>query len=117
MILQPGKFYKPDLSILTKKGIKNGGRMAVILYFQIKENSEVPLHHYYLYADTDKPPIFFIGPDQLTTSHIGGLGMRYYHNHPNPSEHQLTGAGRFLHEDRIVWVVEDSLKNLKLTFE
>ena len=40
------------------------------------------------------------------------LGPRYYHDHPNPERFDVIKAGKFMHEDRFVWVLEEACNTL-----
>jgi len=117
MKLIPGKLYKPKEGLIGPKSSKYpSNREAIILFTQASQNPERPLHHYYLYATTEKPPILFVEMDELTELRLEYLGSRYYHNFPRakPDMHIKINAGKFLHEDRFVWVLEDVLPVLEI---
>lgn len=101
-----GKLYKASRALLPSQ--RNLTRVSgVSLYHQISPDLGVPLHHYILFPDRGKPPLLFIGYNSLIEAQIDSLGSRFYINHESQflkKKGSVVTAGKFLHEERFVWV-------------
>lgn len=112
--MEPGKLYKVDKTLFEHQRRAGAGmRRYVHLFHQISSELDRPLHHYCLYAETDKPPLLFVGFDCLYELDVFGLGSRLYIYHPAVKiKGSRVNAGKFLHEEEIVWVVSWELDGL-----
>lgn len=105
--MEPGKLYKASKAIFEAYRQAGGGRKpSVSLYYQSSPELDRPLHHYYLYPETDKAPLLFLDLDCLIEANIDSLGSRFYIWCEGADKRgSRTSAGKFLHEDRVVWVM------------